>query len=336
MEYNKLTKIQKLAGFLILIGPEGAAEIMNGFDNAMLETICREMVNYPLIPHGVQRQLMQEFSAIIAEGTGSAIGGVGVVQEALGRAKGDYAASALLSRFTQTTRSDVGDEIRQMDGLHVLNLVKTEQPQTIAFIISSMDPPQAAQIIQMLSTEMRENVIECLGGMEATSLDSLQKVTRNLTRHVDRRAVQQGLNRTGGVKACADLLNSLDKEMRKALITRIEERNALLGTAIRKKIFSFEDLTRLSAVDLQRVLRDTNSSDLPIALKSAKPAVTDAVLGALSKRAAEGMREEIDMLPVQRAKDAEAAQDRIIQVVRKLEEAEEITTDEPAPESNAS
>ena len=129
------------------------------------------------------------------------------------------------------------------------------------------------------------------------------------------------------MKACADILNALDKELRKTLLIRIEERNAPLGAAIRKKVFSFEDIGRLTAIDLQRVLREVDSACLPVALKSTRPAVIQAVLGAMSKRAAQGLKEEIEMLGPQRAKDVEAAQDRIIDVVRRLEEAEEITLD---------
>ena len=146
--------------------------------------------------------------------------------------------------------------------------------------------------------------------------------------------MQQGLHRGGGVKACADILNSLDKELRKSLLTKIEERNAGLGAAIRRKVFSFEDITRLAQPDLQRVMREVDSADLPIALKTMKPPVVKAVLGTMSKRAAESLKEEIEILAPPRPKDVEAAQDRIIAIVRRLEEAEEITLDGGA-EANA-
>ena len=119
----------------------------------------------------------------------------------------------------------------------------------------------------------------------------------------------------------------LDKDTRNTLLGRIEERNAPLGAAIRKKVFSFDDLVRLQAVELQRVLREVDMADLAIALKTAKETLVDAVLGSISKRAAEGLRDDISMLGPLKAKDIEAAQDKVMQVVRKLEEAEEISLD---------
>ena len=125
----------------------------------------------------------------------------------------------------------------------------------------------------------------------------------------------------------------MDKESRKTLLVKLEERNAELGAAIRKIVFSFEDIVRLSQSDRQRIMREVDTADLVPALKSVKLAVSEAVLSCMSKRAAESLREEIDMLPTPRAKDVDAAQNRIIAVIRRLEDAEEITLyaeEEPA------
>lgn len=327
MEYAKLNKVQKIAAFLITIGPEAAADVMKSFDTIQLEPICREMMGMPLIPSAVQREVMAEFAGVIEEGSRSTLGGLGFTHAALERAKGDYTASSILNRCEPASRSEANDEIRQMDGQQVFNLVKTEQPQTIAFVLSCMDTAKAAEIVGMLAPETREEVMERLGAMEATSRDSIHKVAKNLNQHIDRRAMQQGLNRSGGVKSCAEIFNALDKEMRKNLLSKVEERNASLGAAIRKMVFSFDDLSRLTTADLQRVLREVDASCLPLALKTARPAITTAMLAAMSKRAAQGLAEEIEMLSQPKAKEVEAAQAKIIEVVRKLEEAEEITID---------
>lgn len=327
MEYAKLNKVQKIAAFLITIGPAAAADVMKSFDTIQLEPICREMMAMPLIPSGVQRELMDEFADVVKEGSRSTLGGLGFTHAALELAKGDYTASSILSRCEPATRTEANDEIRQMDGPQVFNLVKSEQPQTIAFVLSCMDTAKAAEIVGMLAPEVREEVVERLGAMDATSRDSIHKVAKNLNQHIDRRAMQQGLNRSGGVKACAEILNALDKEMRKGLLTKVEERNAPLGAAIRKMVFSFDDIGRLTTADLQRVLREVDSACLPLALKTARPAITTAMLAAMSKRAAQGLAEEIEMISQPKAKEVEAAQNKIIEVVRKLEESEEITID---------
>jgi flagellar motor switch protein FliG len=181
--------------------------------------------------------------------------------------------------------------------------------------------------MMLLTPELREEVVERLGGMEETSRDVVKKIAKNLNRNSDTRIPKPSMHRSGGVKAAADILNMLDKESRKTLLARIEERNAPLGAAIRKKLFGFEDLSQLAPTDMQRLMREVDMNDMAKALKAAKPALVDAILKSISKRAAEGLREEIEMLGALKAKDVEAAQDRIIAVVRKLEESEEITLD---------
>ena len=335
IEYFRLNKVQKIAALLITIGPDAAAEVMSSFELTLLEQICREIAAMPMIETSIREELMKEFTDVICTGLDAELGGVAFAQTVLAKAKGDYAATAILSRCASDGPNQAGEEIRQMEGRQIVNLMKSEQPQTIAFIVSCMDTAKAAEVLQMLSPELREDVVERLGGMEATSTDSIHKVAAKLNSRIDRRAMQQGLHRGGGVKACADILNALDKELRKTLLTKIEERNATLGAAIRRKVFSFEDITRLMPSDLQRVMREVDSADLPVALKTMKPPVVKAVLGTMSKRAAESLKEEIEILAAPRAKDVEAAQDRIIQIVRRLEEAEEITLDAPT-EANAS
>ncbi len=328
IDYNQLTKIQKIAAFFIVIGPEAASEVMKGFDAAQLELICREMTELHVIEEDIQKELMSEFGDVITTGMQAKLGGISYVQNVLAKAKGDYTAASILSRVMPSQLpTEAGDDIRQLDGRQVLNLMKSEQPQTIAFILSYLETAKAAEIVTMLPSQLREEVVERLGSMEPTSHEVLLKITKNLDRNFDKKALHQGLHHSGGVKNVADILNSLDKDMRKVLLTRIEERNASLGAAIRKKVFSFEDLTRLDRVDLQRVLREVDMSDLAVALKVAKPVLVNAVMASISKRAAEGLREDMDMLGPVKMKDVEAAQDKIIQVVRKLEETEEITLD---------
>ncbi|MDD5348801.1 MAG: flagellar motor switch protein FliG [Chthoniobacteraceae bacterium] len=328
IDYSQLTKIQKIAAFFIFIGADAAAEVMKEFDTAQLELICREMANLHVIEEPVQKELIGEFGQLILTGVRSKLGGVGYAQSALAKAKGDFTAATILNRVAPSTiPSEAGEDIRQMDGRQILNLVKAEQPQTVAFILSYLDTAKAAEIVMMLAPELREEVVERLGAMEPTSHDVLLKIAKNLNRHFDKKSLKQGLHHSGGVKSVADILNALDKDTRKTLMTRIEERNAPLGAAIRKKVFSFEDLARLERVDLQRVMREVDMGDLAVALKPAKPSLIAAVMASISKRAAEGLKEDIEMLGPVKMKDVEAAQDKIIQVVRKLEEAEEITLD---------
>ncbi|TVR54806.1 MAG: flagellar motor switch protein FliG [Puniceicoccaceae bacterium] len=325
--YKDLNKVQKLALFLIVIGPEVASEILKQFDDDSVDLVCREMVGFSVIDEDTQREVLEEMSSVILSSYGSLLGGPGFARRVLELAKGDYKATNLLDRIAPAgTSAEVIREIGEMEPRQVFNIIKTEQCQTIAFVLSYLDVDKAAVIISMFNPELREEVIERLGTMESTSLELVTKVARALNKNFDSKE-KSTMHRSGGVRTVAELLNALEKDSSKAILTKIEERNPTLGATIRKKMFSFNDLIRLDLADLQRIMREVDSNDLVVALKSASPTLRDSILEAVSKRAAETLREELDMLGPVRVKDVEAAQDRIIQVVRRLEEQEEISLD---------
>lgn len=334
IDYGKMSRQQKLAVFLIIIGPEAAAEVLRQFDDQEIELICREMSTFTIIPGDVQKLSMDEFSGLIAKSVGSALGGLGYAQRTLEIAKGDYKASTIVGRIGPAvgTSVEVIKDISEMEGRQIFNLVKNEQPQTISFLLSYLDSAKSAEVFSLLSPELREEVIERLGTIESTSLELVSKIARSLGKHYDTK-VRPAFHRSGGVRAVADLLNQLDKEMSKNLLGRLEERNASLSAAIRKKLFSFEDLLRLQPADLQRVLREVDSANLAVAMKSASETLRDRIYGAISKRAAEALKEELEMLGPVRLKDVEAAQDSIIQVVRRLEEEGQITLESDSASS---
>ncbi len=292
LEYGKLTRLQKLAIFLIVIGPEAAAEVLRQFEDPDIELLCREMSTITVVPTEVQRLSMDEFSPLVAKSVGSALGGLAYAQRTLEIAKGDYKASTIVGRIGPVvgTSVEVIKDISEMEGRQIFNLVKHEQPQTISFLLSYLDSEKSAEVFALLGPDLREEVIERLGTIESTSLELVSKIARSLGKHYDTK-MRPAFHRSGGVRAVADLLNNLDKEMSKNLLARLEERNANLSAAIRKKLFSFEDLLRLQAADLQRVLREVDSSNLAVAMKSASETLRERIYGAISKRAAESLKE---------------------------------------------
>jgi flagellar motor switch protein FliG len=333
IDFSKLSRQQKLAVFLVVIGADSAANVLKQFDEPEIELLCREISALTIIPESVQKQALEEFAGVVAHSASSALGGLGYAQRALEIAKGDYKASSIISRVGPVgTSIEVIRDISEMEGRQIFNLIKNEQPQTISFVLSYLDGTKAAEVFSLLGPDLREEVVERLGTIDSTSLDLVGKIARNLGKHFDTKA-RPSFHRSGGVRAVADLLNQLDKDMSKNLLARLEERNATLGAAIRKKLFSFEDLTRLQSADLQRVLREVDSANLAIAMKSASESLRDKFYAAISKRAAESLREEIDLLGPVRLKDVEAAQDSIIQVVRRLEEEGQITLESDADQS---
>ena len=328
LDYTKLTRQQKLAVFLIVIGPESAADVHRHFDDADIELICREMSALKIVPQSVQKLALEEFSKLVAQSTGSALGGLGYAQRTLAIAKGDYQASAFVGRVGPAAgkSTEIIREISEMEGRQIFNLLKNEQPQTISFLLSYLDTQKSAEVFGLLSPEVREEVIERLGTIESTSEELAGKIARRFGKPHDTKS-RTSFHNSDGVRAVADLLNQLDKDTSKNLLARLEERNATLSTAVRKKLFSFEDLNRLQPADLQRVLREVDSSNLSISMKSASEGIRERIYGAISKRAAEALRDEVQMLGPIRVKDVDIAQEAIIQVVRRLEEEGQITLD---------
>lgn len=331
IDYTKLTRQQKLAIFLICVGPDAAAEVLKQFDDIEIENLAREMAAFPMIPDGVQKQVFEEFSGVVAGGVQSASGGLNFAQRTLEIAKGGHKASAIIGRVgpAMGTSLEVIKDISEMEGRQIYNLIKHEQPQTISFILSYLEPAKSAEVFPLLSPDLREEVLERLGTIESTSLDLVNKIARSLGKHFDNKT-RPAFHHSGGVRAVAGLLNSLEKDLSKTLLGRLEERNAALSAAIRKKLFSFEDLNRLAPADLQRIMREVDSSNLAISMKSASESLRTKVMAGLSKRAAEALKEEIELLGPVRLKDVEAAQDTIIQAVRRLEEEGQISIDSEA------
>jgi flagellar motor switch protein FliG len=315
LEYEAMTKAQKLAAFFIIVGPDLAPELMKQLRDAEIEMVAREMATMDVVDFKLQEKILEEFCELIGDGLSAALGGMSFV----------HAASGILLRALPASSSmDAVRELSQMDTRQIFNIIKNEQPQTVAFIMSYLDAKQVSQIIPLFSPQAREEIVERLGSMDSISSELINKVLKSLGRHLSAGPQQYSVHRRGGAQAAAQLLNSLDKDLSKDLLSRIEERNAELGEAIRKRLFTFADIARLSQRDIQRLLRDIETQDLAIAMRNAPEAAKRAVLGAMSRRAAESLKEEIDLQGPVRNKDVEASQERIITQVMTLSEAGEI------------
>jgi len=330
VDYQKLSRQQRLAIFLIVIGAEAAAEVLRQFDDKEIEALCREMAAFTIVPEPLQRLAMEEFIGVVARGATSIFGGLSYAQRTLGIAKGDYKASSMMSHVGPVdTAVDVIKDIGEMEARQIFSLIREEQPQTIALVLSHLESAKTAEVFTLFSPEVRDDVIERLGTLESTPIEMIGKIARSLGKHFDTKT-RPALHHSGGVRSVATLLNLLAKDVSKTLLTRLEERNAALGAEIRKKMFSFEELIRLQPGDLQRVMREVDTSGLATAMKSASQGLREKIYAALSKRAAEGLKEEIEMLGPVRLKDVEAAQEIIIAAVRRLEEEGQITLENEA------
>ena len=180
-DFAKLSRQQKLAIFLIVLGPEPAAEIMRHLDDADIELVCREMSQYTMISETLRQKVLEEFSPLIGESIAATMGGLDYARRALEIARGDYKAGSIIGRLGPAgTAVEVIKDISEMEGRQIYNLVKNEQPQTISFVLSYLDGAKSAEIFALLSPDLREEVIERLGTIDSTSLDLVSKLVRNL------------------------------------------------------------------------------------------------------------------------------------------------------------
>ena len=331
--YQEISKVRRLAMFLILIGPETASELLRSFDEMEVEAISREMVSIDLIDDKMQKNLMDEFSPLLVGGVSSIRGGYHVTLETLEAARGPYAARNLVGKMEPTLDSkEVIAELSEMEARQIANLLSSEQAQTIAFLLGSMDVAKAAETLELLPNDTRSEVVLRMGLLEPTPTNILNKVVKNLSRHLEGGAQKTMVN-FGGSNRVASLLNKLDKSLSKSLLAELEESNAALGAKVRHKMFSFNDLLSVAPDVMQRILREVDSSTLMLAMRPAPAGLKDKIFGALSKRAAEGLQEELEMMGAVRLKEVEAAQESIIEVVRKLEEEGEISLGDDADDA---
>jgi len=314
-----MTKVQKLAALLVMMGPDSASQILKHLDPGEVEALSAEMSKLDVVSQEVQFEVLKEFSDVAIKAGTSLNGGLEYTRTTLEKAVGLFKATEIIGRVAPT-RTPVAamQGIVEMDARQIFNLIRHEQPQTIALVLSYVGSDKAAQVLTFFHVEVRDKVVERVATLAPTPIEVVEKVVEVL---VTKRGVSQtrALNQTGGVKTAADLLNAMDKTVGKSLLTAIEERNAELGLAIRQKMFTFEDLARLDSTALQRILREIDLRDLAIALKASSDKLKTALLGCISKRAAETVNEEMSFMGPVKLRDIEGAQMRIIEVVRKLE-----------------
>ncbi|HAV61095.1 MAG TPA: flagellar motor switch protein FliG [Verrucomicrobiales bacterium] len=252
---EKMTKHQKLAALLVMMGADSAAELLKVMDPSEVEQVSAEMTKLGLINHDVQQGILKEFSDVAVRASTALRGGVDYTRQTLEQALGLFKASDIVGRVSpMRTPVAAMQQIVDMDPRNIANLVKAEQPQTIALIISYLAPDKASEVLALLRSELRETVVERLASIAPIPVEVVEKVVEVLNVKLGGKQ-PRALNQTGGIKNAADVLNSMDKNLSKSMLINIEERNPELGQAIRQKMFTFEDLARLDSASLQKVLR---------------------------------------------------------------------------------
>ena len=321
-----LNASQKLAAFLVIMGEDAAAEIVKNFDDNERELVCAEMANLPLLDSQQQGEVLQEFTEMAVEARSGISGSVDFTRSVLEKSVGLFKAAEIIGRVG-TARTSVASmqQIIDLDATSITNLLKEEDAQTIALVLSYLSAAKGSEVLMGLPERQREIVVEKLATLESTPIEVVETLGDVLSSKVGER-VSRALNQTGGEKSAAAVLNAMSKDDRKKLLDNIDERQPDLVRSIRMKMFTFDDLQTLDVKTMQKIMREVDAGQLAIALKAATTTLRDAMLGALSKRAAENVNDEIEGLPDNLSMRAiESAQNGIIDVVRQLETEGEIS-----------
>jgi len=324
LQISKMNRNQKLAALLVVLGAESAAQILKSLDEHEVELVSTEMSKLTLITQEMRQEILREFSEMAVQAGTAALGGATYTKAVLEKSVGLFRASDIIGRVSPA-RIPVGSmrQIVEMDLRQLFNMLKEEQPQTVALVASYLSPEKTSQLMTMFSDAARDQIIERLATLGPTPVEVVETIVQVLSLKTNVKSTR-ALNQTGGVKTAADVLNAMDRNFSDPLLTELDRRNPDLSQLIRQKMFTFEDLLSLDNSDLQKVMREVDMRDLAVALKGASAKLMQALLGCISKRAADTVREEISFLGSVKKKDIEAAQLRVVDSVRRLESEGEI------------
>ena len=319
----ELSGISKAAILLIALGPERSALIFKHLKEEEIEDLTLEIANTRSVTPQVKETVINEFYGVCLAQQYIAEGGIGYAKELLEKALGNEKALDVIGKLTASLQVKPFEFIRKTEASQLLNFIQDEHPQTIALILSYLNPSQAAMIISALPPDRQSDVAKRIAMMDRTSPDTIKDVEKILESKLSS-LVNQDYTIIGGVDAVVDILNTVDRSTEKHIMETLEIDEPELADEIRKKMFVFEDILLLDDRAIQRVLRDVENSDLAVALKGANEEVQTAIFNNLSKRLALMIKEDMDFMGPVRMKDVEEAQQKIVNVIRRLEDSAEI------------
>ena len=315
--------VQKAAILLIALGPEKAATIFKHLKEEEIEELTLEIANTRSVTPQTKEDVMMEFYQICLAQQYIAEGGIGYAKELLEKALGPEAAQNVILKLTASLQVRPFEFVRKTDPSQLLNFIQDEHPQTIAMILSYLAPGQSALVLGALPPEKQADVAKRIALMDRTSPDVIKEVERVLERKLAS-LMNQDYTIVGGVDAIVSILGNVDRGTEKHIMESLEIEEPELADEIRKKMFVFEDILLLDDRAIQRVLREVDNADLELALKSTTEEVQNVIFKNLSKRLAAMIKEDMDFMGPVRMKDVEEAQQKIVGIIRRLEDSAEI------------
>ena len=320
---ERINGLQKAAILLIALGPEKSASVFKHLKEDEIEELTLEIANTRSVTPQLKEDVINEFYQICLAQQYIAEGGISYAKELLEKSFGSEKARDVIGKLTSSLQVKPFEFVRKTDASQLLNFIQDEHPQTIALILSYLAPNQASMIISALPPDSQADVAKRIAIMDRTSPDVIKEVERVLESKLAS-LVNQDYTIIGGVDSVVEILNAVDRGTEKHIMETLEIEEPELADEIRKKMFVFEDILLLDDRSIQRVLREVDNNDLAVALKGANEDVQNAIFSNLSKRLAVMIKEDMDFMGPVRMKDVEEAQQKIVNIIRKLEDSSEI------------
>ncbi|MGA2616620.1 MAG: flagellar motor switch protein FliG [Thermoguttaceae bacterium] len=317
-------EIRKAAVLLMSLPDDQAAQLLAKLEPKHVEAVSIEIAKLGSVSGEEQESVIHDFADHNTAGLAAKSGGLDVAKQLVERALGK-SAGATLDNVRQSIEALPFGFLQKVDSQNLLTFIMDEHPQTIALILSHLPPPQAAEIISGLPAERQISVIRRIATMSQTSPEIIKEVERGLE-HRMASVMSQQFENAGGVANVAEMLNVIDRATERSLLENLAREDPDLVEEIRRLMFVFDDIGNLSNRDIQTLLKNVENSQWALALKGASAELKEKILNNMSKRAGEMLREEMDYLGPVRLSAVEQTQQQIVDIVRRLEDAGDITT----------
>lgn len=305
---------------MIMLGPEVSGQIFKHLDEDEIEQLTLEIANVRRVDSTMRDNVLEEFHELLIAKEYIAEGGIQFARKLLEKGLGPQKANEIIDRLTASLQVRPFDFARRTDPAQLLSFIQNEHPQTIALILAYLHPEQAGQILSALPPDRQVDVARRLATLDRTAPDVLEELESTLERRLST-FVTEDFSVAGGIEVAVEVLNRVDRSTEKLIMDTLEEEDPELAEEIKKRMFVFEDITLLDDRDIQLIAREVDSDEWALALKTASEEVSERIFRNMSKRAVELLKEEMEFMGPVRLRDVEEAQQKIVSVIRRLEDA---------------
>lgn len=320
-----LNKIQKLAGLLVVLGPEEASIVLSSFNQRQMEQIMGEMAKIEFLSAEIQQALLEEFSSVTLEAVTSTLGGVVKAQNVLEKSLGQTKAREVLGRVApEATVSPMLEDLRNMPPMAIAQMLRGEQGQTWALVLAQLDAENSAEIFRTMDPGFRADVMQRMARMEPVSPDVLDRLIKGLLARRPQAGTRDHVG-SNGTKFLTEIMKRFDRNVATEALETLAQNDPELSTSIRKMMFVFDDLVQLDGGTMGTILREVDFNTLAIAMKDCPAKLRDTIMKNITKRAAEGLEENLKAMSKVRRKEVEDARAQVMEQVFDLERRGEIS-----------